>query len=260
LPNPFSLEGMAVFVTGAANGMGAGVSRLLHDAGATVVLSGRDVTALEALAADLPGSVVVPCDVTDEASVIAAVAAARSACPENRWGLANVAGGTGPGGKTVWEHTLEDVEEIFSVNVYGPFLTMKHFLPVMIEARAGAVVNVGGTFGFKGAAQSSAYGATKWALRGFTHTAALEAGPFGVRVNSVNPGGVDGPRLRRQLGEAAERSGVPYQKLYDDFAGRSALGKMSTDTDVANAVLFLLSDAAGNITGQDLLVDGGTVV
>jgi len=251
---------MAVFVTGAANGMGAGVSRVLHEAGATVVLSGRDVSALEAVAAELPGSHVVPCDVTDEDSVVGAVVAAQEACPDHLWGLANVAGGTGPGGKTVWEHTLKDVEEIFAINVYGPFLTMKHFLPVMIAAGTGAVVNVGGTFGFKGAAMSSAYGATKWALRGFTHTAALEAGPHGVRVNSVNPGGVDGPRLRRQLGEAAERSGVPYQKLYDDFAGRSALNKMSTDIDVANAVLFLLSDAAGNITGQDILVDGGTVV
>ena len=89
-----------------------------------------------------------------------------------------MAGGTGPGGKTVWEHSLQEVEDIFAVNVYGPFLTMKHFLPVMIAARAGAVVNVGGTFGFKGAALSSAYGATKWALRGFTHSAALEAGPM----------------------------------------------------------------------------------
>jgi NAD(P)-dependent dehydrogenase (short-subunit alcohol dehydrogenase family) len=126
---------MAVFVTGAANGMGAGVSRVLHEAGATVVLSGRDVAALEAVSGDLPGSVVVPCDVTDEASVKAAVAASRAACPGHRWGLVNVAGGTGPGGKTVWEHTLDDVEEIFAVNVYGPFLTMKHFLPVMIAAR-----------------------------------------------------------------------------------------------------------------------------
>jgi NADP-dependent 3-hydroxy acid dehydrogenase YdfG len=66
LPNPFSLDGMAVFVTGAANGMGAGVSRVLHEAGATVVLSGRDVSALEALAEGLPGSQVLPCDVTDE--------------------------------------------------------------------------------------------------------------------------------------------------------------------------------------------------
>jgi NADP-dependent 3-hydroxy acid dehydrogenase YdfG len=77
---------MAVFVTGAANGMGAGVSRVLHEAGATVVLSGRDVAALEAVAADLPGSVVVPCDVTDEASVIAAVAAARDGLPGSSLG------------------------------------------------------------------------------------------------------------------------------------------------------------------------------
>jgi NAD(P)-dependent dehydrogenase (short-subunit alcohol dehydrogenase family) len=260
VPNPFSLDGMAVFVTGAANGMGSGVCRVLHDAGAALVLTGRDLEALGALSADLPGSVVLRCDVTDETSVAEAVAAACAAFPSHRWGLANVAGGTGPGGKTVWEHSLAEVEEIFAVNVYGPFLTMKHFLPVMIAARAGAVVNVGGTFGFKGAPMSSAYGATKWALRGFTHTAALEAGPFGVRVNSVNPGGVDGPRLRRQLAEAAERSGADAGQLYDDFAARSALGRMSSDTDVANAVLFLLSDAAGNITGQDLVVDGGTVV
>ncbi len=260
MPNPFSLDGMAVFVTGAANGMGAGVSRVLHGAGATLVLTGRDVAALEAVAEELPGSIVLPCDVTDEPSVASAVAIASAAFSGHRWGLANVAGGTGPGGKTTWEHTLADVQEIFAVNVYGPFLTMKHFLPVMIRARAGAVVNVGGTFGFKGAPMSSAYGATKWALRGFTHSAAMEAGRYGVRVNSVNPGGIDGPRLQRQLAEAAERSGDDPQELYDDFAARSALGRMSTDLDVANAVLFLLSDAAGNITGQDLLVDGGTVV
>ncbi|MEM9754462.1 MAG: SDR family oxidoreductase [Pseudomonadota bacterium] len=260
MPTQFSLEGMAVFITGAANGMGAGISRTLHAAGAKLVLTGRDQRALTSLAAHLPGAEVVPCDVTDEASVIAAVALARAAVPGYRLGLANVAGGTGPGGKTTWEHSLEEVEEIFAVNVFGPFLTMKHLMPIMIADGAGAVVNVGGTFGFKGAPLSAAYGATKWALRGFTRTAALEAGQHGVRVNSVNPGGVDGPRLQRQLGEAAERSGADAGTLYAEFAARSALGKMSSDLDVANAVQFLLSDAAGNITGQDILVDGGTVV
>lgn len=164
MPRQFDLDGMAVFITGAANGMGAGISRVLHEAGAAVVLTGRDLAALDRLAAELPGAVALPCDVTDEASVSDAVSQARKALPGHRWGLVNVAGGTGPGGKTTWEHTLDDVEQIFAVNVFGPFLTMKHFLPYMIEARAGSVVNVGGTYGFKGAPMSSAYGATKWAL------------------------------------------------------------------------------------------------
>lgn len=223
MPRQFDLDGMAVFITGAANGMGAGISRVLHEAGAAVVLTGRDLAALDRLAAELPGAVALPCDVTDEASVSDAVSQARKALPGHRWGLVNVAGGTGPGGKTTWEHTLDDVEQIFAVNVFGPFLTMKHFLPYMIEARAGSVVNVGGTYGFKGAPMSSAYGATKWALRGFTRSAALEAGPHGVRVNSVNPGGVDGPRLQGQLAAQADRVGTDPQQLYDAFAAGSAL-------------------------------------
>lgn len=260
MPHQFDLTGHAVFVTGAANGMGAGISRTLHEAGARVFLTGRDTKALSELAAELPGSSTLVCDVTDEASVAAATQQALAAAPDVIWGLVNVAGGTGPSGKTVWEHTLEDVDEIFRLNVYGPFLTMKYFLPAMTAARAGAVVNIGGTYGFKGAPLLSAYGATKWALRGFTHSAALEAGPFGVRVNSVNPGGVDGPRLRRQLGQSAARLGKTLQEVYDEFAATTALGRMSSDRDVANAVLFLLSPASGNMTGQDLLVDGGTVL
>jgi NAD(P)-dependent dehydrogenase (short-subunit alcohol dehydrogenase family) len=93
-----------------------------------------------------------------------------------------------------------------------------------------------------------------------SRSAALEAGPHGVRVNTVCPGGVEGPRLDRQLGEQAERDGLTYDQAYQQFASRSALRRMSTADDIAQAVLFLLSDAARNITGQDLLVDGGTVV
>ncbi|MEM9902444.1 MAG: SDR family oxidoreductase [Pseudomonadota bacterium] len=260
MTSPFDLTGQAVFITGAANGMGAGISRALHKAGARVFLTGRDRAALVALADALTGSTALVCDVTDEGSVEAAVAEAVAVAEGLHWGLVNVAGGTGPDGKTLWEHSLEDVDAIFRLNVYGPFLTMRHFLPVMVAAGQGAVVNIGGTLGFKGAPMLSAYGATKWALRGLTHSAAMEAGAHGVRVNSVNPGGVDGPRLRRQLAQSAARHGADAQVLYDDFAARSALGKMSTDADVAHAVLFLLSSAAGNITGQDILVDGGTIV
>ncbi|ROU02912.1 SDR family NAD(P)-dependent oxidoreductase [Histidinibacterium lentulum] len=258
------LSGRAVFVTGPAKGMGPAIVDMLVEAGAAVALAARDRAALseqaEALAARGGRAVAIPCDVTDEGSVAAAVAQARAAFDKRHWGLVNVAGGTGPSGRMLWEHTVEDYREVFDLNVMGTFLTMKHWLPPMIEARAGGIVNIGGTFGFKGVREASAYGATKWALRGFTKSAALEAGHAGVRVNMVSPGGVDGPRLRRQLGEAAERRGIPAAEAYDSFAASTALGRMSTSEDVAGAVLYLLSDLSRNVTGQDLLVDGGTVV
>lgn len=264
MSHPFALAGRAVFVTGAAKGMGRAITLELAQAGADAVLAGRDTAALEAVAEEVRAQgragLVQRCDVTDEASVATAVAAAWEALQPAEWGLVNVAGGTGPAGKLVWEHELAEVREVFDVNLIGSFLTMKHFLPRMIAARAGAVVNIGGTFGFKGVRKAWAYGATKWALRGLTKSAALEAGTHGVRVNMVSPGGVDGPRLTRQLGEAAAREGRSRAEAYDAFCATTALGRMSTDRDVALAVLFLLGPGARNVTGQDLLVDGGTIL
>ena len=81
----------------------------------------------------------------------------------------NVAGVTGPSGAKLWQHTVADFRQLFDVNVLGSFLTMKHALaPRMIAAGNGSVVNIGGTFGFKGVRDASLYGATKWTLRGLT--------------------------------------------------------------------------------------------
>jgi len=258
------MKGQAAFVTGAAKGMGRSVTLALAEAGADIVLAGRDLNAIAPVAEEVRAmgrqAIEVSCDVTDEASVIAAVDEAWSALKPTVWGLVNIAGETGPSGKMLWEHTVEDYRLVFDVNVLGPFLMMKHVLPRMMAAGDGAIVNIGGTFGFKGVRQASAYGATKWALRGYTKSAALEAGPSGVRVNMVSPGGVEGPRLTRQLGEAADRQGITYQEAYDRFCQTAALGRMSTDRDVALQVLHLLGEGGRNITGQDLLVDGGTIL
>lgn len=262
MTSPFDLNNRTIFVTGPAKGMGPAICQSLASAGAKLALAGRDQSAIRALLPTLETECIgLVCDVTDQASVSSAVSGALEAFPDARhWGLVNVAGGTGPSGKMLWEHSLEEFQEIFDVNVTGTFLTMKSWMPLMIGQGRGEIVNIGGTYGFKGVRQASAYGATKWTLRGLTKSAALEAGSFGVRVNMVSPGGVDGPRLHRQLGEAAERDGVEASAAYERFASNSALGRMSTAEDVANSVRYLLSDASRNVTGQDLLVDGGTIV
>ncbi|MEZ5665993.1 MAG: SDR family oxidoreductase [Alphaproteobacteria bacterium] len=262
--DPLSLAGRAVAVTGPAKGMGRAITLAIARAGGDLALLGRDIAPIEAVAEEARAlgrqAVFAATDITDERAVAAAMAAAEAAYGARLWGLVNVAGTTGPSGAMLWEHTVADYRDVFDVNVLGSVLTMKHILPRLIARGGGSVVNIGGTFGFKGARASSLYGATKWALRGITRSAALEAGGAGVRVNMVSPGGVDGPRLTRQLGEQAAREGLTYDQIHARFSATCALGRMSTDDDVANAVLFLLCDAARNITGQDLLVDGGTIV
>ncbi|MGR3803400.1 SDR family NAD(P)-dependent oxidoreductase [Marinibacterium profundimaris] len=259
-----ALAGQTIFVTGAAKGTGRVITLELAGAGADIVLAGRDTAACDRVAEEVRAmgrrAAVVPCDVTDEAAVITAVAKAQRAIPSDHWGLVNIAGGTGPSGKMLWDHDLAEFEEVYAVNVTGPFLTMKHLLPVMNGQGRGCVINIGGTFGFKGVRQASAYGSTKWALRGLTKSAALEAGAYGVRVNMVSPGGVEGPRLTRQLGEQAAREGIAPEEAVDRFRATSALGQFSTDQDVALAVVYLMGPGGRNVTGQDLLVDGGTIV
>ncbi len=258
------LAGRAVIVTGPAKGMGPAIVRAIAAAGGDLVLVGRDVTAIEAVAGAVRDNgrrvVVAAADVTHDEDVAAAVTAAEAEFGAGLYGAVNVAGVAGPSGKKLWEHTVKDFRELFDVNVLGTFLVLRHLLPRLVASGHGSVVNIGGTFGFKGVRDASLYGATKWTLRGLTKSAALEAGAAGVRVNMVSPGGVEGPRLTRQLGEEAERQGISYEKRLARFTATSALGRMSTADDVAAAVLFLLSDASRNITGQDLLVDGGTIV
>jgi 3-oxoacyl-[acyl-carrier protein] reductase len=258
------LAGRVGIVTGPAKGMGAAVTRTLAEAGADLVLAGRDTGPIEALAAELRAAgrraEVVACDVIDEASVDALLASAKTAFGGRIDLLVNIAGGSGPLGRPIWENTLAEFEQIMTLNVTGCFLTMRAVLPVMIGQRYGKVVNVGGTFGLRGRAGRAAYSASKWALRGLTKSAALEAGPYRVNINCVCPGMVEGERFDRVRSDMGERLGIGPDAARERMAAEYALRRISEDQDVANAVLFLASDRARQITGQDLAVDGGWVI
>lgn len=259
-----TFAGKTAIVTGPAKGMGAAVTLALARAGCDLVLAGRDLPPIEAVAEEVLGLgrrvLVEPCDITDETAVASMVDHAAASFDGKLDILVNVAGGTGPLGKTGIETTADEFDQIIELNMKGSWLTMRAVLPFMQARRYGKIVNVGGTFGLRGRAGRMAYSASKWGLRGITKSLALEVGPFNINVNSVCPGMVDGPRFRKVCSEMAERLGISLAEAAARHAEDYALRRISTAEDVAEAVLFLASDKARQITGQDLAVDGGWVI
>jgi NAD(P)-dependent dehydrogenase (short-subunit alcohol dehydrogenase family) len=147
-------------------------------------------------------------DVTDAAACVEAATAAVDAFGRIDI-LVNVAGGSGPIGKTGANTTSEEFHDIVDLNMRGCFNTIRAVAPVMIARGYGHIVNVGGTFGMRGRAGRVAYSASKWGLRGITKSFALELGPHNINVNYVAPGMVDGPRFRDKIcGEMAQRLGI----------------------------------------------------
>ena len=255
------LKDKVVVITGPAKGMGRAITLAFAKEGCALVLTGRDVAAIEPVAAearDLGVKVlVVPCDLTDDTQTEALGRAAEEAFGRVDV-LVNVAGGSGPIGKTGWETTAAEFDEIVRLNMSGCFNTMHAVLPGMIARRYGKIVNVGGTFGMRGRAGRMAYSASKWGLRGITKSFALEAGPHNINVNNVAPGMVDGPRFREKVcADMAKRLNITLEEAMTKHAMDYALRRVTVDDDVANACLFLASDASRQITGADLPVDGG---
>jgi 3-oxoacyl-[acyl-carrier protein] reductase len=255
------LKDKVALITGPAKGMGRAVTLAFAREGAKLVLAGRDTGAIEPVAAEARAlgvqAIVVPCDLTVGAQTEALAAHALEAFGRIDV-LVNVAGGSGPIGKTGWETTSEEFDEIVQLNMTGCFNTMRAVLPSMIERKAGKVVNVGGTFGMRGRAGRMAYSASKWGLRGITKSFALEAGPYGINVNCVAPGMVDGPRFREKVcANMADKLGITLEEAMTRHAADYALRRVSTDADVANACLFMASEVSRQITGVDLPVDGG---
>ncbi len=258
------LKDRIAIVTGPAKGMGAAITTALAREGADLLLAGRDVAAIEPVAAELAAlgrrAEIVACDVTKAADVADMVARALAFGGGRIDILVNVAGGSGPIETPSWETTPEEFDAIVELNMKGCFLTMRSVLPTMMAQNYGKIVNVGGTFGLRGRALRMAYSASKWGLRGITKSVALEVGPFNINVNTVCPGMVEGPRFDRVCRENAKRLNIPVDEARRRHAQDYALRRISTGEDVANGVVFLVSERSRQITGQDLAIDGGWVI
>jgi 3-oxoacyl-[acyl-carrier protein] reductase len=198
--------------------------------------------------------------VTESEQVTQMVAEVRAAFDDRIDILVNVAGGTGGLGVPMWDIPASDFSSVIAVNLTASFLTMAAVLPVMIARRSGRIINIGGTYGMRGRAGRTAYSAAKWGLRGLTKSAALEAGPFGITVNCVSPGMVEGRRFDEAGAEAAARDGTSMAQAKARMSEAYALRRVSQPDDIANMVRFLAGEGGRQITGQDLVVDGGWAI
>jgi len=183
------LEDRVVLITGPAKGMGAAITRRFASEGRRLVLIGRDTAAIESLVEGLRAGgtqvVVIGCDLTAPDQCVETAAVAKAAFGGRIDVLVDVAGGTGPIGKTGVETTPAKFDEIVPLNMNGRFHTIRAVLPTMMEQRYDKVVNVGGTFGIKRRAGRFAFSASKWGLGGIAKNFALEASP--CNVNCVAP-------------------------------------------------------------------------
>jgi NAD(P)-dependent dehydrogenase (short-subunit alcohol dehydrogenase family) len=237
-------QGRVALVTGGASGIGQAVSRMLAHSGAAVAVADVDGDAAAAVVQDLDNAIAVTVDVADPESVRAAV----QSTVDHFGGLhaaVNSAGITGPGvGITAYEPS--QWHRVIEVNLNGVFHCLRYELPAIVAAGGGAVVNLASVLGTVGVPTSSAYVAAKHGVIGLTKAAALEYSSQGVRINAVGPAFIDTP----MLDSLSEETRAFLPALHP-------VGRLGTATEVAELVVFLLSDRASFIQGSYHLVDGG---
>jgi 3alpha(or 20beta)-hydroxysteroid dehydrogenase len=238
-------DGKVVIVTGAARGQGEAEARLFAGEGAQVVLGDVLDDLGEKVAADIGEAArYVHLDVSQEDQWSAAVAAAVE-LGGRLDALVNNAAIIRPA--AIEDTSLDDYMSVINVNQVGCFLGMRAAMPAMRDSGGGSIVNISSIDGIGSKNGLVSYTASKFAIRGMTKTAAMEWGRFGIRVNSIHPGGVN-TVMGNPIGDPSLET-EPYRQ--------QAIGRIGYPDEIARAVAFLASDESSYVTGTELVVDGG---
>lgn len=256
------LDGLVVVVTGANRGLGQAIAVAMAGAGAQVVLTARDPSSLtdtaELVAAAGDPSISLACDVTDEDSVAAMGQDALGWQGRIDCVVANagVAGPTTP----LHELSLTDWRDCLAADLDGVFLTFRAFVPHLIERRTGSLVAISSMTGKRPLLGRTPYAAAKMGVIGLVRTLAAELGPNGVRVNTICPGAINGPRILDVVAKQAVAQGVTEDDVRRQLTSASPLGRFVDAHEVADACVFLAGPRSSAITGEDLNVTAGAVM
>ncbi len=268
-PAAGELTGRTALVTGAGNGLGRAIAVALAGAGARLILVGRTAATLKETAALLPDQAsarVATCDVSEPGAVGAlrdtlVAAAAQDGEPAGEPGeridiLVNNAGIGGPV-KAITGITPAEWDEVFAANVRSVYLMCQAFLPAMYQRGSGDVINIASVTGKRPLTRRTPYAASKMAVLGLTRSLAFEAGPRGVRVNSLSPGPCRGERMTRNFTREAAATGTTYQQAQEAFVSRAALHRLVEADEVAHAVLAMLR--MPGLCGADIDLSAGMI-
>ncbi len=241
-----------VLVTAGAAGIGRAIAEVFLNAGAAVTVCDIDVQALARFRADHPGAGTITANVSDPDQVDALFDRI-----ERLDVLVNNAGNGGPAA-SLEDIAPKDWRNTVAVNLDAGFLCCRRAIPLMKAQGKGSIIFLSSTAGMFGYPKRSPYAAAKWAVIGLTKSLAAELGPHGVRVNAICPGPVSGPRMDWVVAAEAKAHGRSEAEVRDSYTRSNSLRSFIDPTDIAQAALFLCSDAASRITGQALPVDGHT--
>lgn len=246
-------SGQRVLITAGANGIGLAMAEKFRAAGARVFVCDVDQAALARLAQRDAGVATHLCDLAQREQIEPMVQAAVAALG----GLDVLINNAGVGGATVPADQLDpaDWDQVIGINLDATFLVTRAAIPHLKQSPAGVIINMSSVAGRFGYPNRLAYATSKWGLIGFTKTLSIELGAFGIRVNALLPGAVDGDRFQRVMAGRAQVSGRSLDDLRQEAMAMQSLKHLVDPAHVADLAVFVASDSGRSISGQALSID-----
>jgi len=254
------LDGKVGIITGGTSGIGARTAELFVAEGAKVVFTGRRKAEGEAVAARIgPNARFVAADATSEEDWKRVIAETQKAFGPRLDYLFNNAGGPAPTG-SITSVPVDGFDKAMALLVCSVMLGMKHVGAIMIKQRSGSIINNGSIAAhLAGYSTSMIYGAAKAAVNHLTRCVAMELGEHNVRVNSVSPGAIVTGILAKALGMETAKAEQATPKIKEFYAKAQPIPRAGIPDDIAQCVLWLVSDRATFVNGADIVVDGGVI-